>query len=227
MRLEQRDDYHGVLAALRLVDADAVGEGEVARLGALEVMLLAVELDHQLARAGVDRPHGADVAVEEVLVVVVPELDDLVARAELAAGGAHHLGPTVVPGPGRVECGLQLEVEVGHAGHALVHRSEYLHVVHGVRPLQLPRHELGAKLADLFETVLRRIGRDEREVGPHRRGVDVGRRGRDRRVAAVDRVRGGHDLALALLAVNDVEPGHRDRSEGGGRRADGGGDQVL
>ena len=36
VRLEQRDDHDRILAALALVDADAVGEGDVAEIAALE-----------------------------------------------------------------------------------------------------------------------------------------------------------------------------------------------
>jgi len=71
VRLEQRDDDDGVLAALGLVDADAVGVGEVGEVAAGERVCLAVEVGAECAFATIDGGDGADVAVEEVQVVVV------------------------------------------------------------------------------------------------------------------------------------------------------------
>ena len=86
VRFEQRHDDDGVFRALAFVNADGVGEGEVAEGAAVEVVRLAVELRGQRAGLGVDGGDGADVTVEEVAVVVVAKLDDFVVGAEFAAG---------------------------------------------------------------------------------------------------------------------------------------------
>ncbi len=54
MRLEQRHDDDGVFAALRLVDADGVGEAKIAEGPAIEDVRLAVEVGRQRAVNAVD-----------------------------------------------------------------------------------------------------------------------------------------------------------------------------
>jgi hypothetical protein len=92
------------------------------------VWLRAVEVGRDRALHAVGRDDGADVAVEEVLVVVVAQLDELVARAELAVDGLDAAG-AAEPLSAAWSCG----VEVADAGDALVHRGEDLHVVDGMR----------------------------------------------------------------------------------------------
>ena len=216
MRLEQRDDDDGVFAALRFVDAHGVGEGEVVELAALEGVHVAVEIGDEGAGLGVDGFDDADVAVEEVFVVVVAELDELVAGAEFAGGRAERAGV----GRLGVERGLELDVEVTDAGDALVHRGEDLHVADRVRPFQFLRDERGDELEGFADAVLGVFGDDKREVGPDLGGGDLVDGGRERRVAGVDGVGGGDDLTLALLAVD-----HREAGDGGRmQRTLGGGD---
>ena len=129
MGLEERDDHDRVFAALGLVDRDRVREGDVAELCALEDLLVAPEVRGQPAGPGVEAGDDPDVAVEEVLVVVVPQLDDLVADLRAALGRP---GRAAEPSPGRgrgVEGPLQFDVQVRDAGDPLVHRGQDLDVV--------------------------------------------------------------------------------------------------
>ena len=81
VRAHERQDDDGVLAALALVDGQCVGEREFTELAALVVDLeLIAEVDRHAAR--LDGHDEADVAVEDLLRVVVLRLDDLVAEAE-------------------------------------------------------------------------------------------------------------------------------------------------
>ena len=111
-------------------------------------MPLAVKVGRERPVLGIDGDDRADVAVEQALVVVVAELDELVAGAELAARRC--AGRWRV----RVQRALELLVEVGHAGHPLVHGREHLHVVDRVQPAVVPRDELGAEREHLLQAVL-------------------------------------------------------------------------
>ena len=87
------------------------------------------------------------------------------------------------------------------------------------------RDKSGDKFEGLADAILG-VGRDnEREVGPDLGGGDFVDGGRQRRVAGVNGVGGGDDLALALLAIDDGEPrdGRRVRRGLGG----GDGDEVF
>ena len=189
------------------MDADGVGEGEVGEFAAVEGVGVVVEFRVEGAGFGVDGDDGADVAVEEGLVVIVAQLDDFVAGAILAVDGAEGAGPGVE----RVEGRLELGVEIADAGDALVHRGEDLHVVDRVRPLEFSRDKLGDELDDFADAILGIGGGDEVEVGPDLGAGDVGEDGAEGGVAGVDGVGGGDDLALALLAVDDAQARDRQR----------------
>jgi len=132
VRFKQRDDDDGVLAALGFMDADAVGEGEVAEVAAGEGVGLAVEIGSERAFASVDCGDGADVAVEEGFVVVVAQLDDFIAAAKFGAAPAQGFAL-------RVERGLELGVEGGDASSAFVHGGQHLNVANGLRPAERAR----------------------------------------------------------------------------------------
>ncbi len=86
MLAEQGHDHRGEFRALGLVDAHRVGEVQVALLAALELHPRAVEVDQERAFL-VLAEHHAEVAVEDVLVVVIAGLDDLVARLDAPRAG--------------------------------------------------------------------------------------------------------------------------------------------
>src|SRR5437764_35342 len=81
--------------ALRLVDAQGVCESDFVQLTEIVRHGPAVELDDQLALGLVHVGHAPDVAVEDVLGVVVLRLQHLVAEAE---GGAEALDGRPVGG---------------------------------------------------------------------------------------------------------------------------------
>ena len=79
----------------------------------------------------------------------------------------------------RVERGLELGVEIAHAGGALVHRSEDLNVAHGVEPFPMSRDKLGAERDGFREAIVGGVGDDEREIAPGLRVFEVVRSGRE------------------------------------------------
>ncbi len=182
------------------MDADAVGEGDVGEVAARELVAFAVEIRRQGAGLGIDRDDGADVAVEHALVVVVAQLDELVAGAELPRGRAQAAAAGV-------QRGLELQVEVAHARHSLVHGREHLHIVDRVHPVEVARDEFGAEREHLRQAVLGRAGGDEMEVAPGRQGGEIGGHRRGLRIAAVDGMGRGDDQALVLLAIDGGEAG--------------------
>ena len=157
----------------------------------------AVEIGVEGAGVGVGGDDYADVPVEETFVVVVAQLDEFVADAEFAGGGAQ--AATV-----GVERGLELEVEVADPGGAFVHGGENLHVTAGLQPRIVGGDKLGAEGEGFLQAVFGVAGDDEGEVGPGLELFQRVDRDGEGRVALVDGVGGGDDLALALLAMHDA-----------------------
>ena len=80
------DDDGGIFAALAFVDADAVGRQQFIEVGEIIDHGAVVHRDRQRLLDGVNRLDAAEVAVENVLVVVIPDLHHLVADSINAAG---------------------------------------------------------------------------------------------------------------------------------------------
>jgi hypothetical protein len=94
--------------------------------GYSEPWLLIVQVGGQLPEFRIDVGHEADVAVVDLLVVVVLDLHDLVPRRE---GPAKALD---LPWPRRVESGLEFDVERSRADAPAVHRAQHLDVADGI-----------------------------------------------------------------------------------------------
>src|SRR5271166_4104708 len=102
---ENRDDHGGIFGPLALVDGRGIGRNQNVELADI-----------------------ADVAVVDLLVIVVLDLHDLVPRGK---GPAEALD---FPLAGRIENGLELDVERASADPAAVHRAENLDVPDGIEP---------------------------------------------------------------------------------------------
>src|SRR5205823_10558919 len=87
-----------------------------------------LEVDRELALLHIDARHRAEIAVVNLLVVVILDLHDLVARTE---GPAEPLDADLA---GRVQRVLQLDIERAGAETATVHRTEHLDVAYRVEP---------------------------------------------------------------------------------------------
>ena len=123
---QHRDDHGRILRALALVHGRGVGGHQRVELAQAVDVLAPVEPRGQLPGFGVDVGDLTDVAVVDLLVVVVLDLHHLVARRE---GPAEALDLALA---GRVEGGLQLDVQRAGAGAAPVHRAQHLDVVDGI-----------------------------------------------------------------------------------------------
>src|SRR5260370_39383258 len=95
----QRDDDGGILASLRLMDRHCERERKLVQFSEIVNDRPAVKVHDDFALRLVDGGDTTDVAVEDVLVVVVPRLQHLVAGPELPAE-ALDLPLTPVPLPG-------------------------------------------------------------------------------------------------------------------------------
>ncbi len=188
-----------VLASLGLVDGDGVGQGDVHELVPLVAHRPAVEVDEQRPPGLVGLEDGADVAVEDVLVVVVADLHDLVARPERARADLKAL-------PAGVEAGLELGVEVVDADDPLVHGADDLDLRREGAQAQLGGDARGAHLEDRLEGLPLVVLADEVEIG-----VPVVPGRVDGRQALVDPVRVDDDEALLLLPEDLVQPDDVDR----------------
>ena len=134
-----RDDHGGIFRALALVDGRGIGRHQHVEFAKSVGDGPAVKAGDDLAGVGIDVVDIADVAVVDLLVVVVLDLHDLVAGGE---GPAEPLDLAIAGG---IERGLQLDVQRPCTHAAAVHRAEHLDVADGIEaePFGDPRlHQL-------------------------------------------------------------------------------------
>ena len=124
---EDRDDHGGIFGALALVDGGGIGGNQRVELAEAVGHRAPVEAGHEFARLGIDVVDIADVAVVDLLVVVILDLHDLVAGRK---GPAETLDLALAGG---VQRRLQFDVERTRANAAAVHRAEHLDVADGVQ----------------------------------------------------------------------------------------------
>ena len=173
---------------------------QVALFAALELDARAVEVDQQRAFF-VLAEHHAEVAVEDVLVVVIAGLDDLVARLDAPRAGI-----------GAAQAALQGLVEGLDAAGAFVHRRQHLDVAQRVEAERL-REDIAAELRDHRHAGLGVVDAHEVDVlgeVQFRRILD--RRGRGG-VGVQDAVGDRDDAAPGALTEDRVET--RDRGRAG------------
>ena len=129
----ERDDHGGVFAALGAVDGDRVGVGEFVEFGevVVDVLVFVGEHGEGLLLEG-QAGDGSDGAVEDArlaFVVVVAQLDDLVAGAEHPVAVAFLRRAVALRG----ERVLQQGVEVAGSRGSAVHRREHLDIADRVQ----------------------------------------------------------------------------------------------
>ena len=87
------------------MDGDGVGENEIVELAASIDDIAAVKTHAKLLGLGIDLCHKADIAIIDLLLIVVLDLHDLIFGAE---GPSELVEPF---GAGRIERLLQFEIE--------------------------------------------------------------------------------------------------------------------
>src|SRR6516164_4497180 len=185
--LSTEGDYDGwIFRALALGNCRCIGEHQLIQLAKPVDDLSTVKLDADFAFLHVDARHHAEVAIVDILVVIILDLHDLVARAEGPAK------PFYADLARRVQGVLQLDVQRASAEAAPVHRAQYLNVTNRVEPKTFGDpllHDRQNLLNTLFR--VRRI--DEIKIA----ALDRGQR---RHQALINAVRIDYDPALGGLA---------------------------
>src|SRR4030043_1308294 len=199
---EKRHDHGLVLAALGFVDGDGEGGGDVVQLILLEPDLPAVEIDQQPEVRLVDMYDEPDIAVEDLLLVVVPDLHDLVPDPELPC-------PDLESVRAGVETRLELGAEVLDTAPALVHGAYDLDLQREGRDPELLGDVETAEVHDGLEGLFLVLVVDEIEVGVPARARRI-----DQAQALVHPVSVLNDEASLLLAEYLVE-GHYLNPPGG------------
>ena len=119
------DDHDGVFRTLTLVDGGGIGQGQLIQLRGLVFYQMVFENHGDGAVFHTYLLHDSDVAVEYVLVVIIPYLHHAVA---LLVGGS----ATADTQGGCVERLLQHHVQIGCSHHASLHRREHLDIAQGL-----------------------------------------------------------------------------------------------
>ena len=154
---QDRNHHGGVFGTLGFVDGDRVGVDEFVQFREVVGDLPAVEGNQHLLPLHVDANDPADVAVVDLLVIVVRNLHHLVADPVEPPHPAHPLVAWV-------QRLLEFDVEVLASDDPPVHRREDLDIVEGIEtePLRDPfldhgddelQHPLGVLLFDEVEIV--------------------------------------------------------------------------
>src|SRR4029077_1055064 len=118
-----------------------------------------VEADRDLMLGGVDALDSPDVAVENVLVVVVLGLEHLVAHPEPPPEPLNH----ILSRPHWIQCLLKGRVQFAHPERSSVHGAKNLNIADGIEPAAWRNpflHQLDERGGDL----LRFIPLDEVEI---------------------------------------------------------------
>src|SRR5215475_15288263 len=110
------------------MDCRRIRKHQLIQLAEAVCDIAAVEVGVELAFLHIDMRHNAQIAVVDVLGVVVLDLHDLVARTERPAKA---LNPGVA---WRVQHVLKLDIQGARTEAAAVHRAEHLDVAYRVEP---------------------------------------------------------------------------------------------
>src|SRR4030043_317 len=199
---QKRHDHGLVLTALGFVGGDGEGGGDVVQLLLLEPDLPAGEIDQQPEVRLVDVDDEPDIAVEDLLLVVVPDLHDLVPDPELPC-------PDLESVRAGVETCLELGVEVVDTAPALVHRAYDLDLQREGRDPELLRDVETAEAHDGLEGLFLVLVVDEIEIR-----VPVLARRIDQAQALIHPVSVLNDEASLLLAEYLIEGHYLDPSGG-------------
>ena len=192
----QCEDDCWILAALTLVDADGVGQLDVIELLPAELYGPSLEVDSE-GTACCHRD-GADISIEDVVVVVVSQLNDSVTLPKDSVATLD--GFTV-----RVQARLERCVERLCSKHAIVHGCQHLDISHWIEAAL--GESAGDDLYDGSLCIQRLAAMDLKEVWS-----TIIEFARDRRLACVDAVCILDDPRVRSLAVDLSECGHRELS---------------
>jgi hypothetical protein len=108
-------DHHGwELGALRLVDGDRVGQRGLVQLAEIVGHQSIVVANEELMLNGIDLLNGSDVAVEDLLLVVVFSLNNLVANLEPPSKPFRDVLRLALRVQGLLECRIQLAANGSH-----------------------------------------------------------------------------------------------------------------
>src|ERR1700752_2840653 len=181
--LSAEGDYDGwIFRALAFVNRRCIGEHQLIQVAKPVDHLTTVKLDADFGFLHVDARDHAEVAIVDILVVIVLDLHDLVARAE---GPAKPLDADLAR---RVQGVLQLNIQRAGTEAAPVHRAQHLNATDGVEPKTF-RDPLLHDRQQLLNTLFRVRRIDEIKIAALDRGQ-----------ALIDAVRIDNDPALGGLA---------------------------
>ena len=141
-----------------LVNRDRVGGDDFIELAEVVVDQPAIEIEHELLSFRINRMHKAEIAIEDIFVVIVDRLHHLVTAPEGACEACYARFALIT-----IEDGLKIEIECPRTDAAAVHGAQYLCVANGIEP-ELFWNAVVHELDDFARGVVRLLGFDEIEV---------------------------------------------------------------
>jgi hypothetical protein len=192
--LREHWDYdRGILRALAFVNGRRVGRHQHVEFAESISDGLAIEVNNDLAHAGVNIADSADVAVVNLLVVVVLDLHHLIARCE---GPTEPLNLAVAGG---IERCLQLDVQRSRTYSPSIHWTKHLDVADRIEPKPLGDACLH-QFDDAADGSWGIVRRHEVEIALGSRWTEIRHR------ALIDAMGAGDDAALCGLPEYFAEP---------------------
>src|SRR5262249_17306630 len=193
------NDDRRIFGALALVDGHGVSRNQGVQLAEAVDYGTPIETGSEFAIFRIDFHDVADIAVVDLLVVVVLDLHDLVAGCE---DPAESLDLTFA---GRIQCRLQFDVERARTDAAPVHRAQHLDILDGIEA-EAARNPGFYQLHNAGNGGFRIVRLDEIEVAL---ALWLAYIGKD---ATVDAVSVHDDLAFGRLTEHLGQAHHRDGS---------------
>src|SRR5262249_52708740 len=199
MLSEHWDDYSGIFRSLAFVNGRRVGRHHHIEFTESVFDGSAVEANSYFPSIGVDIVNGADVAVVNLLVVVVLDLHHLV------AGGKSPAEAFNLAVAGGIERCLQFDVQRARTNTTPIHRTQHLDVADGIEAKSFRDADL-RQFDDAADGNCGIVRRHEVEVAVGSGGAEIRHR------ALVDAMGAGDDPALCGLPEHFGEPYHRHRA---------------
>src|SRR3984957_7124914 len=157
--LSRKGNHHcWIFRALRLVNSDRIGGDDLIEFAEVILDQPAIVIEHELLSIRVNRTAEAEIAVEDLFVVVVDRLHHLIAAPERASEAGDHRFALIT-----IQSGLKVEIERPRTDAASVHGAEHLYLADGIES-ELCRNAVVHELDDFAGGVVGLLGFNEIEV---------------------------------------------------------------
>jgi hypothetical protein len=153
---KQGENHSRVFTALGLVNAYGIGMNEFIEFGEVIFYAPSVEFNPDFPIFMVNTPDAANISIEHILVIVIPDLHHFIILAKSAPAQFQRYSPGI-------ESFLEREIKILGSDLATVHRTQHLYVLHGIEP-EVAWNPLAAQMYDSVERLQRIFSTNKVEI---------------------------------------------------------------